>query len=236
MQSSRYVSLAEWRPGDRPAARIAVAAVIGILVGSATSFAQAHLDLPWAALANSASPWLLGGFAAGAVQLRRGSAIAAGFVTCGLEVASYYATTAARGFPVSPAWIAFWAACALVGGPVFGWAGWAWRLAAGWWQALGASLAASTFLAEGLGAYQFRLRYESSAILYLVIGAVLLVLALLLPAGTAAAASATGGTAAGSAGRPRPIPVLACAVVVTTVGLLIYGPLLSALTGTGFTG
>ncbi len=199
-----------------------MAVVIGLVVGVATSFAQAHLVSPWAALANSASPWLLGGFAAGAIQVRRGTAIAAGFAACAAEVASYYVTSAARGFPVSHAWIAFWAACALLGGPVSGWAGWAWHRAAGWHRALGASFAAGTFLAEGLGTYQFRLHYTSSAILYFVIGAVLLGLALLLPAG--------------DAGRPRPVPVLACTVVVTAVGLLIYGPVLSALTGTGFTG
>jgi hypothetical protein len=222
MQSSRSLSLVGRRVGDLVAARGAVAVAIGVVVGSATSFAQAHLNLPWAALANSASPWLLGAFAAGAIQLRRGPAIAAGFVTCALEVAAYYATSVARGFAVGHAWIAFWAVCALVGGSIFGWAGWAWRQATGWWQALAASFAASTFLAEGLGAYQFRLHYESSAILFLVIGAALLVLALLLPAG--------------GAGRPRPVPVLACTVIVAAVGLLIYGPLLSAVAGSGFTG
>jgi hypothetical protein len=201
--------------GDQLAARIAGAVAIGLVVGTATSFAQTHLELPWAALANSASPWLLGGFAAGALQVRRGLAIGAGFVACVLEVASYYVTSSARGFPVSHGWIAFWVVCALAGGPVSGWAGWAWRRATGWWQALGASFAASTFLAEGLGAYQFRLHYESSAVLYLVIGVVLLAVALL---------------------RPRPVPVLACTVILTAVGFVLYGPLLSSLTGTGFTG
>ena len=133
-----------------------------------------------------------------------------------LEVAAYYLTSSARGFPVSQAWIVFWVACAVLGGPV---SGWAWlerkRRATGWWQALGASFAASTFLAEGLGAYQLRLHYESSAILFLVIGLKLLVIA---------------------ARRIRQVALLACTGTLTVVGLVIYGPMLSVLTGTGFTG
>ena len=154
------------RQGDLPIGRVAAAVGIGVVVGAGTLFGQAHLGFPWAALANSASPWLLGAFGAGAIQLRRRVAIAAGFVTCVLEVASYYVTLSARGFPVSHGWIAFWVVCALLGGPVSGWAGWAWLRAVGWWQALGASFAPSTFLAEGLGAYQLRLHYESSAVLF----------------------------------------------------------------------
>jgi hypothetical protein len=218
MQSLRFASLAGPHQGDRLAVRIAAAVAIGVVVGCATSFAQAHLAMPWAALANSASPWLLGGFAAGALQLRRGTGIAAGFIACVLEVVSYYVTSAARGFPVSHAWIAFWAACALVGGPVFGWAGWAWRRATGWWQALGVSLAAGTFLAESLGAYEFRLHHDSSAALYLVIGVILMLL-LLLPLGRQSARS-----------------LVACTLIVTAVGFLIYGPLLSALTSAGLPG
>ncbi|HET7017534.1 MAG TPA: DUF6518 family protein [Streptosporangiaceae bacterium] len=59
MQSSRSASLVGQPRGDRSAARIAAGVAIGVAVGVATWFAQAHLDLPWAALANSASPWLL---------------------------------------------------------------------------------------------------------------------------------------------------------------------------------
>ncbi len=234
MQSSINGVLARRRDGDQLAARLAVAVAIGVVVGVGTSFAQAQLDLPWAALANSASPWLLAGFAAGAIQFRRGTAIAAGFVTCALEVASYYATSVARGFPVSHAWIAFWAGAALVGGPIAGWAGWAWRRATAWWQALGASFAAGTFLAEGLGAYQFRLHYESAAILYLVIGVAMLAVALMLPAVAAGPAGHT--QAPAKAVRPPPIPLLACTAIVTAAGFLVYGPALSALTSTGFTG
>ena len=47
------------------------AAVIGIAIGVATARLQPHLSQPWNALANSASPWLLGGFAAGALARRR---------------------------------------------------------------------------------------------------------------------------------------------------------------------
>jgi hypothetical protein len=46
---------------------IAAGVGIGIAIGAATALAQPHLGPPWSALVNSASPWLLGGFAAGAL-------------------------------------------------------------------------------------------------------------------------------------------------------------------------
>ena len=39
-----------------------------------------------------------------------------------------------------------------------------------------------------------------------------------------------------AARRIRPVALLVCAGPLTAVGLVIYGPLLSVLTGTGFTG
>src|ERR1700761_9222504 len=72
------------RSGPRAgtAARAGAAVVIGAAVGVLTSFAQAWLPAPWSALANSASPWLAGGFAAGALQAPRGAAVAAGLSAC----------------------------------------------------------------------------------------------------------------------------------------------------------
>ncbi len=80
---------------------IATAAAIGIAIGAATALLQPHLSQPWSALANSASPWLLGGFAAGALAARRRLAVTAGLSACAVMVAAYYVTAAVIDMPVA---------------------------------------------------------------------------------------------------------------------------------------
>ena len=162
----------------RTAARPIAAAVapIGIAIGAATALVQPHLSQPWSALVNSASPWLLGGFAAGALAARRRLAVAAGLAACAVMVAAYYVTAAAIEMPVARYLSAFWLACALVGGPVSGLAGWAWRRGTGRARAYGAAFPPGTFIAEAVGAYGFRLHYQPAAALFLLIGVALLCL------------------------------------------------------------
>jgi hypothetical protein len=190
---------------------IAAAALIGIVIGAATALVQPHLSAPWSALANSASPWLLGGFAAGALAARRRVAVAAGLSACAVMVAAYYITAAAVEMPVARYLGAFWLACALVGGPVSGLAGWAWRRGAGRARAYGAAFPPGTFIAEAVGAYGFRLHYQPAAALFLLIGAALLCLLF------------------------RRVPwtgFLAWTAVFIVAGALVYGPLLDAVVGT----
>src|ERR1700761_6771404 len=170
MQSLRYDQRS--RPGTRTrtVARLALGCGLGAAIGVGTSFAQARLPPPWDALANSASPWLAGGFVAGALQSRRAVAVAAGLSACVLEVLGYYVTSMSRGFPASHAYIAFWTVCALAGGPLFGLAGWAWRRGAGRPRLIGAAFLPGTFIAEAVGAYLLRLHDASAAVLYLAIG------------------------------------------------------------------
>jgi len=126
-------------------------------------------------------------------------------------VLSYYVTSMSRGFPASHAYIVFWTVCALVGGPLFGLAGWAWRHGAGRARIIGAAFLPGTFIAEAVGAYLLRLHYNSAAGLYLVIGAVLLVVL---------------------AWHVRHLELLAWTGAVTIVGLVAFGPLLDAIVGT----
>lgn len=156
------------------AGRAGIAVLVGIAIGAATSFGQAWLPDSWVAVTNSASPWLLGAFVAGALQVRRGWAVPAGLVCCLLEVLAYYVITPLRGYPVDRTEIVFWACCAIVGGPLFGWAGWAWLRAGDRLRPVGAAFLPATFLAEAIGSYQLRLHYESDVLLYTVIGLVLL--------------------------------------------------------------
>ena len=150
-----------------------VAAGIGIAIGVLTSYGQAVADVPWSALVNSASPWLAGAFAAGALAIRARPAAVAGPLACSLEVAGYYVTTVLRGYAVAETEIVFWSVCALVGGPIFGAAG---HL---WWRSrrpLAAMLLPAAFLAEGIGLYAVVLHYRSTAVLYSLIGVGLAVL------------------------------------------------------------
>jgi hypothetical protein len=190
---------------------IAAATLIGIAIGAATALLQPHLSLPWSALVNSASPWLLGGFAAGALAARRRLALAAGLSACAVMVAAYYITAAAIELPVARSLGAFWLACALVGGPVSGLAGWAWRRGSGRARAYGAAFPSGTFIAEAIGAYGFRLHYQPAAELFLLIGAALLCLLIR---------------------RVQWTGFVAWTVVFVVAGALVYGPLLNAVVGT----
>jgi hypothetical protein len=196
-------------PAD--AAPLVVGVLIGALIGAATALVQPHLGLPWSALVNSASPWLLGGFAAGALAARRGAAIGAGLLACVVEVRAYYATATAIAMPVAHHLAPFWLACAAVGGPVAGLAGWGWRRGSGRLRAYGAAFPGGTFIAEAVGAYGLRLHYHPAVALFLVIGIALLCLMI----------------------RHAPWPdILAWTAVFVVAGALVYGPLLNAVVGT----
>ena len=193
------------------AAPLAGGALIGALIGAATTVVQPHLGLPWSALVNSASPWLLGGFVAGALAGRRGPAIGAGLLACVVEVRAYYSTATSIAMPVDHHLTAFWLACAVVGGPIAGLAGWGWRRGTGRLRAYGAAFPAGTFIAEAVGAYGLRLHYDPAAALFLLIGVTLLCL------------------------QVRHVPwldLLAWTAVFVVAGALVYGPLLDAVVGT----
>jgi hypothetical protein len=148
--------------------RVAAAIVVGgLAVGVLTSFGQTVLDGPAHAFVNSASAWLVPAFIAGAfVVTLRGGALA-GLAICLLELAGYYVTAHLRGFAAGRGIVLFWLACAVVGGPLLGVAGAAWRRGWGW----GGAVLAACFIAEGLWVYLHVLHYTGTAVLWLAIGA-----------------------------------------------------------------
>jgi uncharacterized protein DUF6518 len=158
-----------------PAACAAVVAGVGLAVGAATSVLQAYASPPWLSLVNSASPWLAGMFVTGPLWRRPWPAAAGGTATGLLELVGYYVTAAARGYPAGTSILLFWGACAVIGGPLAGLAGWA------WWRgplgALGGSFLPGAFLAEAAVTYAWRLHYLSSALLFVVTGAAVFALA-----------------------------------------------------------
>lgn len=166
----------------RPAGGLAVAPVlgaavtIGVLWGAATSGLQTVLPWPLAGLANAVGPWVAPAFLVGAWSRGPRTAVLAGVLVCFGEVAGYYATSALRGFGVNPATVLVWAATSVLGGPVLAVAGWCWRRARSLRAAtLGAALLGGVFLAEGVVSYGVFLRYWGDAVVFCVLGAVLVV-------------------------------------------------------------
>jgi hypothetical protein len=181
----------------------AIAALIGVGIGTATSFAQADLNGTWQALSNSASPWLLGAFVAGAIQSQRRWAVTAGLCACLLEVAGYYLVTTLRGFPASETEILRWTGRALLGGPVFSWAGWVWRRGPARYQVIGGAFLPATFLGEAVGTYELRLHYTGDVVLYTLMGLVLLAFVVL--------------------GRGQVRKTILATVIVGLMGVVVYG-------------
>lgn len=151
---------------------VLVALALGVAVGVLTSLLQAHLDYPWLALVNAASPWLTTAFVAGALQSRLSTAMLVGIAATTLEVVAYYVTADLRGFGVSMTYVILWSLCAVVGGPIFGAAGHVWRRAAP--AGLGPALLVAAYASEAVVLYHFQLGYSSAAWLF---GAIALLLA-----------------------------------------------------------
>lgn len=163
------------RRGRSTAGALAIAAIVGLAVGCATSYGQAHLSGTLNPLVNSASAWLVAPFFVGALLRKPSSGALAGLLTCALQVVGYFVTSELRGFPTSSSSIAFWTACAVVGGPLFGAGGHLWRRGRRRLAAPSSTLLPAVFLAEGIWIYGIQLGYFGATVLWLAIGSVLAV-------------------------------------------------------------
>jgi hypothetical protein len=144
--------------------------LVGVALGVATSFGQGLLDRPFAALANSASAWLVAPFLLGRSARQARSATLAGAVTCLSELAGYYASSVMRGYAIGDrTLVLFWIACGVVGGPTLALAGWANRTPDLRGRTAPLALAAC-FAIEGLR-YAVPLRQPDTAALWLAIAA-----------------------------------------------------------------
>jgi hypothetical protein len=158
--------------------RIHVAAVgAGLLPGMLSSIGRAHLDGTLDAFANSTSTWLVAPFLVGTLAATRRGAATAGLVTCAFQLLGYYLIDHLQGIATTGSHVAFWTACALIGGPAFGLAGQLWRTAVPRLEGLGVAVLAGVFVAEGLYAYVHQLRYYLTGALWIAIGVTLALLA-----------------------------------------------------------
>lgn len=171
---------------------LGLAVLIGLAWGAATSGLQTVLPWPFSGLANAVSPWVAPAFALGALVRQPRVAAAAGLLVCLGEVGGYHLLSMVRDFGVNPAMVMIWLATGVVGGPVFGAAGWCWRRVGSLrWTGLSAALLGGVFLSEGAVGYGLYLHHTGDAVVFCVLGA-LLVLALGAAAPAARAARAPG--------------------------------------------
>jgi hypothetical protein len=147
--------------------------MVGVAVGVVTSLGQAHLDRPFAALVNSAGPWLVVPFLMGAVCRRVTTATLGGAAVCVVQLAGYYGTAHVRGFAAGHGILVFWLVCGVIGGPILGGAGFLWRNADARVRGLGGTALPAAFLAEGIWVYWHTLHYDSTAVLWVVIALLL---------------------------------------------------------------
>ncbi len=150
--------------------RLVVVSLVGLAIGALTSFLQTHLNSPWNSLVNSVTPWLLAAFVVGALSNGLVRAVEYGFLVTFLELVGYTVAASFRSYPSGLAITLFWALSAVVGGPVFGWAGMLWARGSTGRNALGAAILAGAFLAEGTEVYAIRLGDAQSAILFWSLG------------------------------------------------------------------
>ena len=129
---------------------VGLVALVGIGIGVLTLAGQGMLDANWNRLANSGAVWVTGAFFVGAVMGTMRMAAVAGLVTLLLAVVSYYlATLWFAGVGISSGGTAIWVGTALVGGPIFGGAGWWWRWGSGRQRVVGAATLGAVYVAEG---------------------------------------------------------------------------------------
>ncbi|WP_150307748.1 DUF6518 family protein [Planctomonas psychrotolerans] len=131
-------------------------AVLGLLLGGATSFGQQYLPDGLRPFANSNSGWTLLAFVVTAVCTRWRSArrwwIAAGLglVVFHTLLQGYVIVSTLRGFPDSYGPGDFYFAVATLAGPVIGLAGFAWRSASGALRAAGVAVVAAVMIGDGI--------------------------------------------------------------------------------------
>ena len=107
------------------AARLALAAAVGLAVGAATEWSVLHLPFSLEPLSNTAAPWVLVAFAVALTARWMGESLVLAVVTLVALILGFYVAEALRGWAVSRHQVEFWCVTSVVVGPLVG-------LAAGW--------------------------------------------------------------------------------------------------------
>lgn len=107
------------------------------------------LDAKWNRLANSGAIWLAVAFAVGSRMASGREAAIAGIATLLLALVGYQLAARVVGASISGAGLVNWSGTALVGGPVYGFAGRRWEAGPGRGRILAIALLGAVFVAEG---------------------------------------------------------------------------------------
>ena len=151
-----------------------VVAVAGLATGVLTQLGQGVLPYPSSQAANAISPWLLVAFLVGSTMPSMPRAAAAGIGTLALALVGYVAMILLRyGYGMSTGSLVFWGLGAVVGGPVFGAAGRAWRAGSQRQRAAALGLLVAVAVAEGI--------YNAVVLEHPAVGAGFVVAGLLVP-------------------------------------------------------
>ena len=144
--------------------------LVGLATGALTQIGQGILPDGWSQAANSISPWLLVAFLLGSRMPDRPWAALAGFGALAFALLGYYGMVQLRfGYGGSTGALILWGIGAMVGGPVFGVAGWTWRFEDGWRRAAAVGLLAAVAIAEG--GYLIRILPEAAVgIAFILVG------------------------------------------------------------------
>jgi hypothetical protein len=129
-----------------------LAVVAGLVAGAVTQIGQGLLPDLLRPFANAISPWLAVAFGVGATASSRRVAGGAGLLALVAALVGYFGLVLVRfGYgPTLGGANLVWLLGAVVGGPVFGAAGHAWRREEGWLRAAGPALLGAAAVAEGV--------------------------------------------------------------------------------------
>ena len=136
--------------GNRGRARRALlVAGAGLATGGLTLLGQAVLDAEWNRLANSGAIWLAVAFAIGSRMASDREAVVAGTATLLFALIGYQLAARVVGASIGVTGLVIWSGTALVGGPVYGFAGRHWGVRARGARIFALALLGAVFVAEG---------------------------------------------------------------------------------------
>jgi hypothetical protein len=130
---------------------IIVAVGVGLVLGVLTQIGQSVLPEGLGQVANSISVWVAVAFFVGIIASHPHLASVAGFATLVSALIGYYGMIWIRfGYTGGGSSLVLWTVGALLGGVVYGTAGWYWRWTTGNARIAAIALLAAVFAAEGL--------------------------------------------------------------------------------------
>jgi hypothetical protein len=153
-ESKEFISGRSVRSRDF-ALRTALVVLAGLALGVLTLVGQGLLPGSWNHFANSGAMWLLCAFLVGAVMPNYRWASAAGVVVLVGALIGYSLAAWTLGLAYPLFYVVFWSVVSVVGGPVFGSAGHAWRSDIFRARVIGLSLLGAVFAAEGWYTIQY---------------------------------------------------------------------------------